>query len=304
MAKSKADKKKQKQGKSVRANYYLHQLVPIITYCATITAVSIGGIILQDYVPLTASSLLSQNKSTIDSMSVTVNSLNTQKKTLLEQKQILEQNISDIRNKRESEGSLRFYTANLPAYGRYTEFRANSNSVEIISVDIKQDENKVDYVILGDYPDLINFFNSLETREIYYIENFELLPSFSNSGSYVKYTANFNLDESITQRYEKKVKYEKPVNEGNVMEPNTDGGQPSQPTDGSLSDINVNTDTSQQPTDESPVEPPTAPDDYINTDRQEPQVEQPTNGTQTGSEANTTEQGSTPNDTVIVEPLN
>lgn len=205
---NKSEKSNNKQSMSVRTVYYFNQTLPILYFTIILIVVLISKTIIENKYPLASGKTLKTNKTTLENMKSTITSLNLSKKSYLEQKKFLEVDISNIRAKREAEGSLRFYTANLPAYGRYVEFRADGCNVEIISVEIREAENKVDYVVLGDYPNLLNFFNSLETREIYYIENFELLPSFNNSGSYVKFTANFNLDESITQRYEKKVKYE------------------------------------------------------------------------------------------------
>lgn len=269
-----AKKTQDKETKTIRSSYYLHQVTPIITYFVILATVFVGKSLLEEKYPIISGDTLDKNVSTITSMQSTMESLNATKKNNIEKKNMLEDTITEIRTKRESEGSLRFYTINIPAFCRYVEFRANDYSVDIVDVDIVEAENKVNYVIMGDYPDLINFFNTLETREIYYLENFELMPSLTNSGSYVKFTANFNLDATITQRYEKKVKYEKPE-----VTPET-------PTDS-----NVN----QVPDEVTDVEVKVdAPQDTMNTGKPAPQEESPENQ---NTDSNT-------GDTVIVEPIN
>lgn len=265
--------KQDKETKTIRSSYYLHQITPILTYGVVLVSLLVGKAMISEKYPIISSDTLDMNVSTIKSMQATMESLNGAKKSNIERKKTLEETITDIRTKRESEGSLRFYTVNIPAYCRYLEFRANDNSVDIVSVDIVEGENKVDYVLMGDYPDLVNFFNALETREIYYIENFELLPSLTNSGSYVKFTANFNLDATITQRYEKKVSYEKPTPD------------PEAPVDSNVNEI---------PSDVTDIQVNDAPQDTMNTGKPAPSTENPT------TDSSTNDSG----DTVIVEPIN
>lgn len=274
-----AKKSQDKETKTIRSSYYLHQVTPIITYTIILASVFVGKTLLEEKYPIISSDTLQQNTSTITSMQSTMESLNTSKKSNIEKKNMLEDTITEIRTKRESEGSLRFYTINIPAFCRYVEFRASDYSIDIVNVDIIEEENKVDYVIMGDYPDLVNFFNSLETREIYYIENFELMPSLTNSGSYVKFTANFNLDATITQRYEKKVKYEKPTPpEQPVQEDSNVNEVPEEVTD-----VQVNLE---------------APQDTMNTGK--PAQESPQNPTTDSNTGEVTTEG----DTVVVEPIN
>jgi hypothetical protein len=203
--------KEDKETKIIRSVYYLQQLVPIISYSLVAATIMVARVYAFEEFPEISKSQLQTYKSTMSQNESTVESLNTSKRSYLEKKANLETTITEIKNQRDAEGSSRFYTQNIPAYCRYVEFRANDYNVEVISVDIKESENTVDFMVMGDYPNLTNFFNSLETREIYYLENFELFPSATNSGSYVSFTSNFNLDATIAQRYEKKRTYVAPV---------------------------------------------------------------------------------------------
>ena len=268
-------KNEDKQNKTIRSTYYFHQITPILGYSLILGTVLVAKSLIGEYYPITSGNALSTNKATIKSLESTMMNLNRQKQSSLQEKQHLETVITDLKSKKESDGSLRFYSINLPAYGRYVEYRANANSIEIVSVDIHEAENKIDYIVLGDYNNLVAFFNTLETREIYYIENFELIPSFNNSGSYVKFTANFNLDATIMQRYEKKNKFEN-LEENEISLEETLNVVPE---DESLSTIDVVVD---------------APDDTMNTGKNKQNLT-----TQQSENEN-----STPQNGIIVEPLN
>lgn len=289
-------KKQDKQNKTIRSAYYLHQISPIIGYSIVLATVLIGKSLVGEYYPITSKNTLDSYKTTIRTMESTVTSLNSQKQSNLQEKQYLEAIITDLKAKKEADGSLRFYTINLPAYGRYVEFRANASNVEIIDVDIHEEENTIDYVILGDYNSLVAFFNALETREIYYIESFEMTPSLNNQGSYVKFTANFNLDSTITQRYERKIKFENS---------DTNNGKPLSdslntiPQDDTLGTIDIIT---EDEANNQKVDSTTVPDDTMNTGKT-PQPKPDTNG-QNQTTPQATEQPTTPIDTVVVEPIN
>lgn len=280
-------KKEDKQNKTIRSAYYFHQVTPIIGYAVVLTSVIVAKSLIGEYYPKTSKAQLDTYKTTITNMKSTVTSLNLQNKTNLQEKQQLETVITELRQKKEADGSLRFYTINLPAYGRYVEFRANSTGVEIIDVDIHEDENLIDYVILGDYNSLMTFFNTLETREIYYIENFELIPSFNNNGSYVKFTANFNLDSTITERYEKKIKFEQTEENSDNESPTLSDTLNKVPEDESLSSIDVDT---------------SAPEDTLNTGKYKDNVKPSTENT-SDTPTQTDTQADTQVDTVIVEPM-
>lgn len=209
--------------KTVRLNYHLKQLIPLTMYLIVIATLLCVKIWLAGYEPLTSSQMLKDSRSTLKGMEASIQSLNSEKRSTTEDKKNLEENIEYLKQKREREGSLRFYTTNLPAYCRYVEFRANATNIEVVDVDIESEENKVNYTLLGEYNEIVSLMKTLETREIYYVENFEIMPSFSNKGSYVKFTANFNLEDTIVSRYEKKLKYDE-VESGNTL-PSNEGGE-------------------------------------------------------------------------------
>ena len=236
---------------SVRLKYHLQQLVPVLSFSVIFVTATLGFKIASHFKPEFSNELLDQNLGKMKQYESTMKSLNTQKKNLLSQKVSLEQSVTELKKKREDEGSLRFYTNNLPAYCRYVEFRADNYAVDIVKVNIMESENKVEYVIVGKYDNLIQFMSSLETREIYYIENFKLLPSFSNDGSYISFTANFNLNQSILDRYEKKVSYDE-LNQDTVEEiPTT----PTEESDSmSVEDVDSSTAMVESGTTETPVE--------------------------------------------------